>query len=72
MSGQRCPASMGKEMLRCCRLVEHDTTGPDAAGHHWHSTLMGPMAGPHEQHWRAGNGHPLVCSAGLALDVAPA
>lgn len=70
MSGTRCPSSKGTGTLRCCRVTEHDTTGQDDAGHCWHSTLLGPLAGPHEYFTRANAVHPLVCVIGRALDGA--
>lgn len=66
----RCPITMGKGSLACCRVAEHRTDNGPAVhnGCCLHSTLLGPMAGPHQQHTRVGAGHPLTCNTGTALD----
>lgn len=69
----RCPAHDGAgDSLGCCRVVGHDDTGTDAAGHCWHWSARLHGTGPHTIVVRAGAGHPMACTTGTALDATPA
>lgn len=66
----RCPITRGRGSLACCRVAEHPTDDgrPEHAGCCLHSVLMGGVE-LHAYGIRGGNGHPLACATGIALDT---